>query len=96
MTHSIDWTPVTRSDVEFAVGEFDRLGADQFYAASGYRPTTTYDLHLEGRLYPPKAILGVAYEHATGTALRPADFEGGRDGAVKVLTDLGLDVRPRE
>ena len=95
MTHSIDWTAVTLADVEFAVAEFDRLGAEAFYADSGYRPTTTYDLHLEGRVYPPKAILGVAYTHATGRTLRSADFEGGRDGAVKVLTNLGLDVRAR-
>jgi hypothetical protein len=95
MTRSIDWHPVTTTDVEWAVGEFERRGADDFYAWSGFRPTLAYDLHVAGRTYPAKAILGVAYEHATGERLEPSDFEGGRAGAVTVLGRLGFDVRPR-
>jgi hypothetical protein len=95
MSTSIDWTRVTAADVDFAIEEFDRLGADEFFASSGFGPTTTYDLHQSGRTYPPKAILGVAYERAAGQRLSPHDFEGGRSGAVKILTRLGFDVRPR-
>ncbi len=34
----------------------------------------------------------MAYLHATGIAARSDEFSGGKDGAAKVLTDLGFDV----
>ncbi|MEU4292505.1 hypothetical protein AB0E63_30135 [Kribbella sp. NPDC026596] len=95
MTHSIDWTPVTRADVIIAMEDYRRLGADGFFAAHGFGPTTTYDLVWEELRYPPKAILGAAYEHATGTKLAPVDFEGGKTGAVRVLGKLGFVVEQR-
>jgi hypothetical protein len=95
MTKSVNWEPVTQEHVRRAVGEYDRLGPQEFFAVHGFAPTTTYDLVLESRSYPPKAILGTAYEFATGDRLASADFEGGRSGAVKVLQRLGFDVRQR-
>ena len=95
MTHAIAWDKVTSDDVVRALREYDRLGPEQFFAAHGYAPTTTYDLVWEGRRYPPKAILGTAYEFAAGQRLASGDFEGGKSGAVKVLGELGFDVQPR-
>lgn len=94
MTHSPDWTRVTRDDVERALAEYDRLGPEQFFAEHGFAPTTTYELVRDGRRYPPKAVLGTAYELATGERLASPDFEGGRTGAVKVLGALGFTVQP--
>jgi hypothetical protein len=65
--------------------EYDRLGPERLFAEHGFAPTTTYELAWEGRRYPPKAILGTAYEFATGQRLGSSDFEGGKTGAVKVL-----------
>jgi hypothetical protein len=56
----------------------------------GFTPTTTYELVWEERPDPPKAILGTAYEFATGQRLDSGDFEGGKSGAVRVLGNLGL------
>jgi hypothetical protein len=95
MAGSIGWDKVTEPDVVHAIEEYDRLGPDRFFAAHGFAPTTTYDLVWEKRRYPPKAILGTAYELATGERLASADFEGGKSGAVKVLTQLGFTVRER-
>jgi hypothetical protein len=95
MTHAIAWDKVTPDDVLRALQEYDRLGPEQFFAAHGYAPTTTYDLVWEKRTYPPKAILGTAYEFAVGQRLASGDFEGGKSGAVKVLGGLGFDVQPR-
>lgn len=92
---SVTWDKVTRADVMRAIEEYDKLGADGFYAAHGFGPTTTYDLLWEQRRYPPKAILGTAYEFATGRRLAPGDFEGGKSGAVRVLGQLGFTVQPR-
>ncbi|HEX5292500.1 MAG TPA: hypothetical protein VFX25_26820 [Streptosporangiaceae bacterium] len=89
------WDPVTRDEVVRAIHEYDQLGAEAFFSAHGYAPTTTYDLVWDKRRYPPKAILGTAYEFATGTRLASGDFEGGKSGAVKVLGNLGFSVQPR-
>jgi hypothetical protein len=46
------------------------------------------------RHYPHKAILGTAYEIATGQRLPPGDFDGGKAGAVRVLGKLEFTVQP--
>jgi hypothetical protein len=92
---TVPWDRVTRDDVARAIKEYDRLGPREFFSAHGYGPTTTYDLIWKQRRYPPKAVLGTAYELATGQRLAPDDFEGGRSGAVKVLGKLGFTVQSR-
>ena len=86
------WERVKRDHVLRAIKEYDRLGPDRFFAEHGFAPTTTYELVWNKRRYPPKAILGVAYEFATGRRLDSADFEGGKTGAVRVLGNLGFTV----
>jgi hypothetical protein len=95
MTHSIAWEQVTHADVVRAIQEYDRLGPERFFSEHGFGRTTTYDLAWKERLYPPKAILGTAYEFATGQRLASGDFEGGKSGAVRVLEKLGFTIRPR-
>ena len=64
MTHVV-WGHVSRGDVLRAMEEYDRLGPERFFAEHGFAPTTTYELVWDDRRYPPKAILGTAYELAT-------------------------------
>jgi hypothetical protein len=92
---TVVWAPVTTDHVVRALQEYDQLGPEEFFAAHGFAPTTTYDLVWDERRYPPKAILGTAYEFATGQRLASGDFEGGKSGAVKVLGQLGFTVLPR-
>lgn len=92
MATSQSWDRVTARDVEHALKEYDRLGAEHFFAEHGFAPTTTYRLVWNGRQYPPKAILGTAYELATGERLASGDFEGGKTGAVRVLGKLGFTI----
>src|SRR5215831_8288671 len=89
----IAWDHVTRSHVLRAIKEYDRLGPEQFFSEHGFAPTTTYELDWERRRYPPKAILGTAYEFATGKRLGSSDLEGGKTGAVRVLGQLGFTVQ---
>jgi hypothetical protein len=96
MSNSPTWDAVTHAHVVRAIHEYERLGAKAFFSEHGFAPTTTYELVWEGRSYPPKAILGTAYEFATGQRLAPGDFEGGKSGAVKVLGRLGFTVQPLE
>jgi hypothetical protein len=92
---TVVWDPVTRDHVLRAIKEYDRLGPQAFFSAHGFAPTTTYELVLDERGYPPKAILGTAYEFATGQRLASGDFEGGKTGAVKVLGKLGFTIQSR-
>jgi hypothetical protein len=94
MAKHIQWERVTAGEVTRAIDEYDRLGADDFYAVHGFAPATTYELVRGDGVYPPKAILGTAYEFATGERLASTDFEGGKSGAVKILSGLGFEVRP--
>src|SRR5262245_42604122 len=91
----IVWDQVTRADVLRAIREYHRLGPQRFFSEHGFAPTTTYELACEIRHYPPKAILGTAYEFATGQRLSSRDFEGGKTGAVRVLRRLGFTVREK-
>ena len=85
---------VTHAHVVRAIREYDRLGAEAFFAEHGFGPSRTYQLVWDGKPYPHKAVLGTAYELATGQRLAPSDFEGGKAGAVAVLQALGFTVEP--
>ena len=89
----VAWENVTPTDVVRAIQEYDRLGPAAFFSAHGFAPTTAYELVWDERRYPPKAILGTAYELATGQRLASGDFEGGKAGAVRVLGKLGFTVQ---
>src|ERR1700741_156028 len=89
------WDRGSRDEVLRAMKEYDRLGPERFFSEHGFAPTTTYELAWEERRYPPKAILGVAYEFATGQRLSSKDFEGGKTGAVRVLGELGFTVQEK-
>ena len=91
----VAWDRVTRTDVLRAIQEYDRLAAERFFSEHGFGPTTTYELVWDERHYPSKAILGTAYEFATGQRLSSGDFEGGKTGAVRVLGKLGFTVQAR-
>jgi hypothetical protein len=92
----VAWDQVTHEHVVRALREYDRLGPERFFAKHGFSPTLSYDLIWDNRSYPPKAILGTAFEFATGTRLASSDFEGGKTGAVRVLGRLGFDIQPRQ
>jgi hypothetical protein len=89
----VTWNRVTRGDVLRAIKEYDRLGPEVFFSQHGFGPSRSYELVWDKRRYPHKAILGTAYELATGERLSPADFEGGKAGAVRVLSELGFTVQ---
>jgi hypothetical protein len=93
---TVAWNHVTRDDVVRAIGEYDQHGPEAFFAAHGFGPSRSYELVWDQRRYPHKAILGTAYQLATGQRLDPGDFEGGKSGAVAVLTKLGFTIQDKK
>jgi hypothetical protein len=91
---SVNWDPVTRTDVLSAIRAYDVLGPERFFSQHGFAPTTTYELIWDERHYPPKAILGTAYELATGRRLASSDFEGGRRAPSRCSANWGSPSRP--
>jgi hypothetical protein len=87
------WDAVQQRYVLQAAAEFDRLGQDEFLERHGFGRARAYLLIIDGKAYDSKAILGVAYQLATGRPLGPSDFSGGVFGAAGVLRSLGFEVR---
>mgnify|MGYP000617908005 CR=1 FL=1 len=46
----------------------------------GFGSSTRYDVYVDGKPFPPKAISALAYKFATGETLNPQDFPGALDG----------------
>ena len=87
---------VTRGDVLRAIQEYNQVGPKRFFSEHGFGPSRSYELVWDERRYPHKAILGTAYEFATGQRLGSGDFEGGKSGAVAVLRKLGFTVEDKQ
>jgi hypothetical protein len=87
---------VTRDDVLRAIREYDQLGPEEFFSEHGFGRSRSYELVWDKRRYPHKAILGTAYELATGQRLASGNFEGGKSGAVAVLRTLGFTVEDKQ
>ncbi len=87
-----DFSRVESTDVLLALTEYDELGSEEFLDVYGFKPARNYLLVHEGRTYDSKAILGVAYGYATGTAAKSDEFSGDIEGAVKWLEALGFEI----
>ncbi|WP_329337467.1 hypothetical protein OG866_23400 [Streptomyces sp. NBC_00663] len=59
---------ITRSEVEKAIEECDRLGRDLFLQRYGFRRARRYLLSHEGRQYDSKAVVGAAHGFLPGRA----------------------------
>jgi len=82
---------ITAEHVRRAMQEFDLKTVEHRFADS-----TRYDLLVDGRRYPPKAILGLAARHVTGRTLTPDDFSGGEGSSCfRVLRRLGFEIVPK-
>lgn len=85
--------PLTNhSAVDAAIEEFDRIGRDAFLHKYGFGESKDYFLLTENGRYDTKPLYAAACLKQHGVALGPDDFNGGRHGAGKWLSDLGYTV----
>lgn len=87
MPHSIP-RGLTREHVLRALADLDAGVGHPFGSPTGY------ELVHEGRHYPPKAVVGLAYRHLGERVLVPEEFSGGEapGQANFVLRELGFTV----
>jgi predicted HNH restriction endonuclease len=61
----------------------------------GFKKSLTYDVFIDGKPYPPKAVSALAYELATKKKLAPADFAGAKDGYWHKILKQWFPVHPK-
>lgn len=85
---------LTSKAVLQAISEFDTGGGEAFLRKYGYRTAKRYFVRHDGRLYPSKAIAGVAHKYlsAMSAPLRPDEFSGGERTVARKLEELGFEV----
>jgi hypothetical protein len=79
---------LTREAVMKALADLDASVENPFGSPTGY------ELVHEGKRYPPKAVVGLAFKYVHGSILQPGDFSGGEapGQANYVLRELGFTV----
>jgi 5-methylcytosine-specific restriction enzyme B len=87
-----------RADIIRAIGSQHIEEAIEFIDLHGVpkrRNSTKFSLQREGRLYPPKYLIAVAFHEATGQSLTTQDHSGGEQDSNKILYELGFpDIVP--
>lgn len=77
-----------------AIADHDRRGQGAFLRHYGYGSPERYWILHDGRRYPSKAVLGVAwhYEDPSRPPLRASQFSGGKDTVRRKAEALGFQV----
>lgn len=84
---------ITIEAVQFALQEYDALGGEAFLSKYGFSDAKRYWLAWNGKLYPSKAIAGVAHRYVDGNQLLPSSsFTGGESSVVRKLRQLGFVI----
>jgi hypothetical protein len=82
---------ITRDDVLRAIVDLDAAGVDNRFGES-----RLWDVLENGKLYPPKRVIGIAARRLAGHILAPADFSGGEESECHpILEDLGFHIVPK-
>jgi hypothetical protein len=75
-----------------AVAEHDKLGRKNFLSKYEFRNPSKNEVEHNGKSYPARAIIGVAYKTITGEPLDRQAFVGGTKAAIRYLLPLGFKL----
>lgn len=78
---------ITRVHLLTAVGEYDKHGMPR-----GYKPSHSYDVEIDGNLYPPPAIVALAAKALTGSVPEPGFRTGKGTKCFQILKDAGFTL----
>jgi 5-methylcytosine-specific restriction enzyme A len=84
---------ITRKSVLKAIADFDKRGEVEFFLHYGFQNAKIYQLIYKGKVYPSKAMYGVAFKFLAPDyePLLPCDCHGGYP-VVKPLQRLGFQI----
>ena len=81
---------LTGAEIEGAAKSFDADVDHDFHES------TKFDILINGKRYPPKAIVGIAATSKSSIRIVPADFSAGlRSKCFSVLEGLGFSIVPK-
>lgn len=87
-----DFGMVTRSGVERAANVINQSGVPK-----GFSESIDYDVLINGKPYPPKAIIGLAFMESTGLTIDGSRFKGGLETpCFKTLEKVGFKILPKK
>lgn len=79
---------ITRKEIINAAKAYDDKSIPHEFSHS-----TTYDVIINGHIYPPKAIIGIASSYHLGKPLTPHHFSGGlQTKCFRVLKENGFQI----
>jgi hypothetical protein len=82
---------ITATDVRQAIADME-VG----HVKNRFGDSRLWDVLYEGRLYPPKRVIGLAARRIAGRVLLPSDFSGGEESKChEILEDLGFRIVPK-
>jgi hypothetical protein len=83
---------LTSQHIESAIEHFNRASGQ----IDSYTDSTVYDLVVDKRLYPPKAIFGLALSDLLKVSILSSHFSGGDSSeCFSILKKLGYSLRPK-
>ena len=87
-----DFGMVTRSGVERAAKNIDNSGVPK-----GFSESIEYDVIINGKPYPPKAIIGLAFIESTGLIIEGGRFKGGLGTpCFRTLENFGFEILAKQ
>ncbi len=85
--------PLSEQHIRQAAAKLDTEGG----AISSFKDSTNFDVIIDFKRYPPKAILGIALSDYYGVDILPEHFSGGeKSGCFRILLDLGFETVDKE
>lgn len=85
--------PLTQDDIRNAVKQFLK----QNRTINSYSESTTYDLIVDGKPYPPKAIFGLAMSKLLGIEVLSTHFSAGlKSPCFTTFENLGFEIRLKD
>ena len=85
--------PLSEQHIQQAATKFDTVNGE----TSSFKDSTNFDVIIDTKRYPPKAILGIALSDYYGVDILPEHFSGGeKSSCFRILRDLGFETVDKE
>ncbi|TOA10961.1 DUF3427 domain-containing protein [Vibrio parahaemolyticus] len=85
--------PLTKEHIHLAASQLDGFGGQ----IDSFKDSTDYDVIIDAKRYPPKAILGLALTNYYGVRILSSHFKGGiKSECFRVLEELGFETAEKE